>query len=919
MSFATSMPSGQAYDQVPQIGCSHISALLPPRPHRRSTEARKASSVLSSSERGTSRRASIQVDRPPRRAAPAASSRPLHACRLHYDFVEHALKSKADTLDRTTYFLFYILFVVGFSFYFLYDVDVSARYQLRHSLLDTFVCAEMPRLKSAKRFAELSSANDYSAYVVYAVAPLLADVLAPTGSSIPLGAMRIRTQRSATTGYSSLPADKATSLYTIVTSTDGSAHDDTRLLKKTWFDLEKPWRYCSCAELGGSRYVRLHGALGTYHCGGFLFDAPLWVPRSNTNSSSTCLGTAEQAFPFAEGTLPYQRISLEMLQNTYLRQLFWEASASFLDSQATRVVVTEVLFYNPALQFFATVKLIGEVTSGGSWRTSALLRTARVWTRADVGKGVYDAVVMLLALVWLVVFVAQAAAVMRRRVAEHKSGGGGDDGRVRPRGSTGMSCSGVSAVRILAIADYVFDPQNLTTLAILCLLVITAGFRIASVVYCARSVPRLDEIIYQNRYPIQLEYLFFLSDAELYTNAVLLLLLFYRGLCFITIDTHAARVVHVLARSQSALCGYLLLTLFSTTAYALTLTTLFGDSVWAFHNVDSAFYSLIQVMARQHDVSALIRGANNEVLLAFLLYSYAVIGVLAIFSVASGILVRSFSAMRREEPTPASAGYQIRWLLRRARARLTSPRQWHWFVWRWCWGYGDAALLRHAACCLRCYRAATHPALGHAEGELRQLLSVDDFTEAMRHFSSAPSLSSLSSASSASPSSKTLSGCRRGIWMTWTTHSSSCTSSSSEWHRNGSDRSGSGSNHGAGDSAELVKLRATPAEQREGWRREWQQRWGSYTPEEIWHDVCRDWLASATSEASLYYQEEAVWLRNGVQAAVGDNLSRAKAFPQRLAELERKLKLLESHLRENELTAVGSDKVNRDDKADNES
>jgi hypothetical protein len=311
-----------------------------------------------------------------------------------------------------------------------------------------------------------------------------------------------------------------------------------------------------------------------------------------------------------------------------------------------------------------------------------------------------------------------------------------------------------------------------------------------------------------------------------------------------------------------------------------------------------------------------------------------------------GVLVHNYSELRKEEPSPVIAAYQIQWLLHHVWARcLSTPRQWPWFMWRWCTGYGDAALLRHAARCLRSYRTAKYPALDHVEGELRQLVSLDEFTEAMHNFSDA-----WLSQMQWPPSEVT-----NGVWMTWTTRSSSSASSFAraaelpsgvvDECRNTNGRRSTAANNVVGDvvadarrcraslssaqertpmvdrsnsvGAELVKTGVlAPAETWEVMRRRWQQRWAAYTPEQMWRDVYEDWLASTTSAASLHYREEMVWLRNGVQAAVGDNLSHSKVFTQRLDELERKLKLLESHLREKELTTATSDKADRDEKCE---
>lgn len=916
-------------------------------------------------------------------SVPAPSSNPLRSdtsarqpgslsfarsCRLHYDFVEATLVAKAETLDRSVYIFAHVVFLIGFCFYFLYGLDVSGRYQLHRSLLGTLSGAEMPRLKTALHFSEVASAMDYGYYITYAVAPLLANVLAPTGASIPLGAMRVRTQRSITTGCDDMQRDQETSLYTIITCADSSvsSQEDTLQNGRTRFDMETLWAYKTCTELGGNRFGRTHGVLGSYHCGGFTFNAPLWVARGDANRSSTAplqqmsastqplssttesgdaattaqlpptLGTAEQAFPFTDGHLPFRRISLSSLKDNYLQLLFWEASTPFLDDYATRMVMTEVLFYHPALQLFATVKLMGEVTSSGSWVTSTIFRTTRVWTDEDIGKGVYDVVVMLLMVLWCVWFVVRGALFVRRRVAERRcDGGAANGGATRARDTTGLSYSSIATARVMAIAEYVLDAQNLFTLILLSLQVTSAGFRIAAMVYCATSVPKLQDIVYLNVYPSQLEYLFFLDRVQLYVNGVILIMLFYRGLCFLTIGTHVARVVHLLARAQSALCGYLCLSLLVNTAFAVTLTSLYSHSVWAFRNVDSAFFTVIQVSLRQHDVSSLTANADNPTLLAFILYFYVYCGVVMVLSLAAAIMVHGFHDIRKEEPRPVGAAYQIQWLLRRVKRCLLSPRRWHTSLWRWCSGRGEAALLRHAARCLRAYRLAKYPALDHVEGFLRQLVSLDDFTEAMESFgeSEPPSVWYQSQKHQQQQQQQTSSATRRSsvLWMTWTTRSTSDTLSSEVASGTGSLHSQaqlsgaachSAANHntsssggGGTTSMEWGKARAHE-DDRELQRRRWQQRWGRCSPAEVWSELAADWLASTTSEAALHFREEVVWLRNGVQSAVGDNLLHAKSFPRRLAELERKLKLLEGHFRENELTAAASDKADREERGE---
>ncbi|KAG5490386.1 hypothetical protein JKF63_00506 [Porcisia hertigi] len=839
------------------------------------------------------------------------------AYRLHYVFVDEHLIAKANTLDQCSYFGFYLLFLVGFCLYFLYDVDVSGCSQLRHSLLDTLTQTPYSPLKSVSYFADVSNARGFGEYVVDVVAPLTANVFYPTGSSIILGAMRLRTQRSG--GSVGHEGDNAMvglmHLYHSIDCADdclSAAVEDTGVAG-TLYSRERNWHYYSCYSLSGSHWLRLYGYLQSYHCGGFLFDVPMWLNRTTENtsmsednphrsgvhgerncndggdkigvltvaarcgsslscaasssmSSGACsaapsLGTAEQAFPFADGTLPYERISLQVVQESYLRPILWGMSAPFLDDDATRVAVVELLFYNPPLQRFAAVKLVGEVTLGGSWKTTGRFATARVWTRDDVGKTAYDAVVMALGLVWICVFVRDVGQFVVARMKAQRFACYTDSYEVS---SSGATCTPRLAA-VWGLLEFFSRSWNLMTLVILCLLVVTSGCRVAAVVHSVRGVPTLDSMIRRASYPMEVEYLLMMDRLQLYLNASVTILIFYRALYYVSLESRAALVMRVLSHARSALIGCLFTALFLSTVLAMTLGALYGNTVWAFHNIDASLNTLLRVLARQQSMSALASGTLDSLGLAFALFAFVFVCGLVLINLSLGIVAHAFAEVRKAEPVSDRRAYQTRWVLQRTWKCMRNPREWPILVLRWWAGRGDAALLRHAAQSLRSYRAARFPVLDHITDELGQLLSEAEFNEAMSLPMDLPFF----------PDRLTAQGSPRR-----------------------SSSGGSAVAH-AGGNGLLTAASSLSEKEREELRVSWRQRWRFYSPADLWRDIVEDWLASTTSEASRAYQEEHTWLRSGVQAAVRDRLALLNEFPQRLAVLERKLESLESHSLEN--------------------
>ncbi|KAK7200088.1 Polycystin cation channel [Novymonas esmeraldas] len=826
----------------------------------------------------------------PRETSRRRGPQPAHAAaayRLHYSFVDAQLLAKADALDRLGHLVFHLVFLIGFCVYFLRDADVSACAQLRHSLLDTLAHTPRSPMKTVSYFSDVSSAQEYGEYVVNVVAPLMANVLYPTGSSLPLGTMRLRTQRSGSSVgcVSGVATEDLVRMYHSIgcaNSSFSAAQEDTGS-SNTLYSRESRWRYRSCHELGGSRWISLQGHLRDYHCGGFFFDVPLWLTRAVDTAADPApsLGTREQAFPFTAGTLPYERAALQVMQERHLRPLLWEGSAPFLDNDATRFAVTELLFYSPPLHRVSAVKLVGEVTSGGSWRTMGHFATARVWTIDDVGRGTYDTAVMALGLVWICAYVVEAgrqvrarALVLAHRPGNHACGSGVEVGCLTPH-TMWLAVP-------TAVLEFFSRGWSLLTLGIVCLLAVSGGLRVAAVVHSVRRVPTLDGLFGQQSYPMELEYLFVLDRAQLYLNAVATILLFYRTLYYVSLESHAARLMAVLARVRSALVGYLLVLLILITVFALTLSATYGNTVWAFRSVDASVNTLLRVLVRQQNMGALTRDLADPTPLAFALSVFELVSGLALVGLCAGMVVHACAAVRTAEPASMAAAYQMRWVGRRAWQCLLHPLAWPRSVQRWCAGYGDAAVLRHAAYTLRRYRAARFPALDHVDELLGHLLCWSEFEEAMTF-----------------PTNDTVAeDC--GVIAQGTvlklSRESDCASASDA----------TTSTESSGVALEALERRRCAV----------RERWSAYTAEEVWHDVVEDWLATTTSAASHAFRDEHARLRDGVQAAVGSPLALVKDFPKRLAELERKLALLEGLLLDNDLTSatsVAADRVAREE------
>lgn len=119
---------------------------------------------------------------------------------LQWDFVETELGRTAWAWDAIVDSMLDMGLVILFCFFFFADCRVTDAFTFRQAirvpLVTSRATASIANFKTAVAFHDISNAQQYTDYVLATLLPAMYDIHYPTGSAIPVGAVRMRTQRA---------------------------------------------------------------------------------------------------------------------------------------------------------------------------------------------------------------------------------------------------------------------------------------------------------------------------------------------------------------------------------------------------------------------------------------------------------------------------------------------------------------------------------------------------------------------------------------------------------------------------------------------------------------------------------------------------------------------------------------------------
>jgi uncharacterized integral membrane protein len=502
--------------------------------------------------------------------------------------------------ELRTYFVFLVMFLI----FFLVERDVSANFYFAESFKGPLLGSEIAKLKVAKFFADIQEASDFNNWIVDVFLIQSIDPAYPTGGQYFVGAFRLRTQRvrkdSCEINNAIIPntmPDSALECYG--DWSDENAEDGTA---DNAYNQVGRWKYRTCDDLGGGTVIT--GQMARYNCGGYFFEVPWWRPTTEPAASNTA--------PLPS-TL-YERMPKDVVEKLYVVPALYN-NPPFVDDLATRFAVVEFFAYQPTVGNFFSFKLFAEEAAGGLWYTDYQSRVFDIWTAGplNITKAVYDFFFLIFVLYYLCRFVGDLVNFYRA-----------EGGR---------------------ILGFFFDTWNLLELANVSIFLVVFGFRIAWIIKSLETNQNVEELIYQQRYPLELDDLLNLYMFQIYLNSVNTVLSFLKLLKYFRLNSRLNVLTRTLGESQDSIIGVLLIFFLVVTAFAMTGHGLFGLGVWAFRSVDSSYSTLLLMLVGQFDYRAMKN--ENRVLAGFFFWAYIILGLFCLLNFLIGVLMEAFAEVSK--------------------------------------------------------------------------------------------------------------------------------------------------------------------------------------------------------------------------------------------------------------------------------
>lgn len=527
---------------------------------------------------------------------------------IQWDFAVETFDYKVQAMDLTSKLFVYLAFIIAFSFFFLVDRDVNNNFYLQKVFFDPITGSEIAKLKVEKFFLDITSASMFNDFVCDIVLIQTIDYTYPTGGNYFVGSFRVRTQRVLDSSCTVNDAVIPSSMPEVFQQCYGPLATDTedKGISSSAYNANPLWKYKSCDEMGGG--TSTYGWTDSYHCGGYYFEVPWWrdIEAENVERLSELMpfpSTRKERMPIYSAL--YQFVSPPML----------ESNPPFLDNVATRFATVEWFVYNSALQTFGSVKMFAEVANGGYWVPNYQFRVFNVWTRDDIPKTVYDGFFYLFVLYYIFQFFAD---LLRFRRREHK------------------------------VLAFFFDMWNILEMTNLIIFIAVLGFRIAFIKKCAETNLEIDLLVYNERYPVELDDIMNAYMMQVYLNSVNVVLTFMKLLKFLRLNDRLNVLTRTLSASQDSIFGVLVIFFLIVTAYAMTGFGLFGLGVWAFRSIDESFSTLLQMLVGDIDYESLRN--ENRVEAGFFFWSYVILANFCLLNFLIGVLMEAFSEVSKSKP-----------------------------------------------------------------------------------------------------------------------------------------------------------------------------------------------------------------------------------------------------------------------------
>lgn len=336
----------------------------------------------------------------------------------------------------------------------------------------------------------------------------------------------------------------------------------------------------------------------------------LWVHFDKDEVEGGVMTTGTNGYYHAGGyiaTIPFNSTCTQVLE---MARLIRQGPCAIIDDRQTRFVTLEWFQYNTNTDTFLTAKFFYEVTSAGAWVPNYQLRMFPVWTPKRLLMSIYDIFFFVFVLYFLFRLIFDWISFYRREK------------------------------RVLAFCFDLWNLLEVTNIASFLAVFILRW------IWWTRSQKSKIEFPWAAEYPKDLDRLVLLFSAQIYANAVNVVITVLKVLKFLRLNNRLNVLTRTMYVCQQSIIGVLVLFVFVVTGYALSGTSLYGSNLFGFRNVNTSFSSLMFMLLGQFDYAGMRK--QQPLLAGLYFFSFMILAQFLLLNFIIAILSDGFAQVSHD-------------------------------------------------------------------------------------------------------------------------------------------------------------------------------------------------------------------------------------------------------------------------------
>uniref|UniRef100_A0A7S1HS30 Polycystin cation channel PKD1/PKD2 domain-containing protein n=1 Tax=Eutreptiella gymnastica TaxID=73025 RepID=A0A7S1HS30_9EUGL len=502
------------------------------------------------------------------------------------DFVVDQISFRIQSDRLTSDLWVYIPFLVIFVLFCINEKEVFSGegFYMVNSVQRQIVGNEMPQLEILKTFLDIANKDDWNMWFEGVCLPFLWDSVNPDKSHIA----RYAAGQNGLMGQMRVRTMRMRPDSCIVNKHLYPA--DTDLLSQECF-----------STFQRDKQSTIPWSNGEHNCANWTYTPPDQSPgvRTTGDISSYPSGGYVVVMNFSDPFSKISKIGREMVR------------CGFVDNTRSRFVTVEFFMYAPNFDAFTSVKMFCEVTAGGAWVSNTQFRLFRVWTRNNIKGIAIDVIFAIFVLYYIRKFIKEW---------------------VRDARSSGR------------VLKFLFDMWNFLEMINLLVFIFVYVLRIWWIVLSRDQTIKYPAALH---YPGELEMILYLYSMQGYFNSVNVVISFLKLLKFVRLNDNLNILTKSIEASQSNIIGVLILFFLVVISYSITGTSLYGNSLNEFRDLDTSVSTLMRMLLGDFDYDAMRE--DNRWMAWLFFWSYIILGLFLLLNFIIAVLGEGFAKVKGEQ------------------------------------------------------------------------------------------------------------------------------------------------------------------------------------------------------------------------------------------------------------------------------